>query len=186
MPRQKNYDESQVALKAMDLFWSQGYTSTSTRMLEQSMGINLFSIYASFNNKEGVLLASIKHYQDLVRKMLLKDLVHGPQDLTSIKQFFYAFLDFTQKGQHYRGCLMINTANELGQNMAEPIAQEIMAFSKEIMTAFTKALSKQNDPEVTQQKVSYLFVALQGMVLGAKMIDTPQIKNYIEMSFQKL
>lgn len=186
MPRRKNYDETQVALKAMDLFWSQGYSTTTTRMLEQSMGINLFSIYASFQNKEGVLLASIKHYQNLVRNKLLIDLVQGSQDLAGIEQFFYAFLRFTQKGQHYRGCLMINTANELGQNMAEAIAQEIMTFSQEIMTAFNNALSKQNDPVQTQQKVNYLFVALQGMVLSAKMVDTAQIKDYIEMTFQKL
>jgi hypothetical protein len=36
-----------VIEKAMSLFWRNGYQNTSVRMLE-GMGINQFSIYASF------------------------------------------------------------------------------------------------------------------------------------------
>jgi AcrR family transcriptional regulator len=32
----------------MSLFWRNGYQNTSVRMLEKEMGINQFSIYASF------------------------------------------------------------------------------------------------------------------------------------------
>jgi AcrR family transcriptional regulator len=40
----------------MSLFWRNGYESTSVRMLEKEMGINQFSIYASFGSKQGVFL----------------------------------------------------------------------------------------------------------------------------------
>jgi AcrR family transcriptional regulator len=43
-----------VIEKAMSLFWRNGYQNTSVRMLEKEMGINQFSIYASFGNKHGV------------------------------------------------------------------------------------------------------------------------------------
>ena len=125
MPRKKSYDEAEVAEKAMYLFWEKGYANTSARMLEKSMGINLFSIYASFQNKEGVLLASAKCYKEKIRKALLSPLSQGPQNTDRIKQFFYDFLNFTREKNQYKGCLLINTANELGENMEAGIAQEI-------------------------------------------------------------
>jgi AcrR family transcriptional regulator len=38
-----------------DVFVLAQYESTSVRMLEKEMGINQFSIYASFGSKQGVL-----------------------------------------------------------------------------------------------------------------------------------
>jgi len=46
MARKKQYNEEDVLEKALTLFWSNGYESTSTRMLEKEMGINQFSIYS--------------------------------------------------------------------------------------------------------------------------------------------
>ena len=60
MARKKAYIEEQVIEKAMNLFWRNGYESTSVRMLENEMGINQFSIYASFGSKQGVFKESIK------------------------------------------------------------------------------------------------------------------------------
>lgn len=54
MPRKKQYNEQEVIEKAMQLFWRNGYETTSVQMLEKEMGINKFSIYASFGSKDGV------------------------------------------------------------------------------------------------------------------------------------
>ena len=51
MARKKSYDEKDVIEKALSTFWREGYEGTSTRMLEKEMGINQFSIYSSFENK---------------------------------------------------------------------------------------------------------------------------------------
>lgn len=67
MARQKAYKEEEVIEKAMNLFWRNGYETTSTRMLEKEMGINQFSIYSSFSNKQGVLLQSIKQYKNKLK-----------------------------------------------------------------------------------------------------------------------
>ena len=56
MARQKKYIESEVIEKAMQLFWKNGYETTSVRMLEKEMGINQFSMYASCGNKQGVFI----------------------------------------------------------------------------------------------------------------------------------
>ncbi len=185
MPRHKKYDEDIVTDKAMRLFWRNGYHTTSTRMLEKEMGINLFSIYSSFQNKDGVFLASVKCYKDLIRKQLLIPLAKKPKTITTLKGFFYDFLNFTKEQKTYKGCLLINTANELGTDMTESIAKEISSFAEEIREHISSILCETNtktEAELTRQ-TNYIFVALQGVSLTAKALDKAQIDDYIEMTF---
>ena len=70
MARKKEYTENEVIEKAMALFWRNGFETTSMQMLEKEMGINKFSIYSSFGNKNGVLLESIKCYRKNMSKIL--------------------------------------------------------------------------------------------------------------------
>lgn len=185
MPRQKSYDEDVVTEKAMRLFWSKGYHTTSTRMLEKEMGINLFSIYSSFQNKDGVFLASVKCYKKLIRANLLVPLSKKPKTIAVLKQFFYDFLNFTKEKKAYKGCLLINTANEMGDDMTEDVAREIRSFSEEIRARISSVLSedKSKDKAVLAQQTNYIFVALQGVSLTAKALDQKQIEDYIEMTF---
>jgi len=188
MSRKKNYNEDVVTNKAMRLFWSNGYHTTSTRMLEKEMGINLFSIYSSFQNKDGVFLASVKCYKDLIRQKLLIPLAKKPQTIATLKDFFYDFLNFTREQKSYKGCLLINTANELGNDMTENVTKEITSFSEEIRSQISLILSKQqskNKADLTRQ-TNYIFVALQGVSLTAKALDKAQIDDYIEMTFLDL
>ena len=185
MPRQKNYDKGVVTDKAMRLFWRNGYYTTSTRMLEKEMGINLFSIYSSFQNKDGVFLASVKCYKELIRQRLLIPLAKKPKTIATLKDFFYDFLNFTKEQRTYKGCLLINTANELGTDMTENIAKEISSFSEEIRAHISSILSEdqsKDEASLTRQ-TNYIFVALQGVSLTAKALDKTQIDDYIEMTF---
>ena len=72
MARAKQYNEQEVIEKAMSLFWRNGYESTSVRMLEKEMGINQFSIYASFGSKHGVFLESLKCYKSKINSVFEK------------------------------------------------------------------------------------------------------------------
>lgn len=104
MARTKQYNEHDVIQKAMNLFWKNGYETTSIRMLEKEMGINQFSIYSSFGSKHGVFVESIKAY-----KVQLNSIRHKLRDSNSgtigIKQFFYDFLEFTKDNTSRKGCL---------------------------------------------------------------------------------
>jgi len=52
MARKKMFDDNDVIEKATALFWQRGYENTSMSQLESAMGINKFSIYASFESKK--------------------------------------------------------------------------------------------------------------------------------------
>ncbi|MEP2936082.1 MAG: TetR/AcrR family transcriptional regulator [Gilvibacter sp.] len=185
MPRKKEYDKALVTEKAMEQFWSKGYSDTSARMLEKSMGINPFSIYSSFGNKRGVLLESLKYYQSQVREQLLLPLSKAPKSIDSLQDFFVNFLNFTKGKDCYKGCLLINTAHETATTPDARVNAIIENFSTEIKTAFYEILksdqSKTN--ELVERQTSYLFVALQGILSAAKINNEQQIDNYINMTF---
>jgi AcrR family transcriptional regulator len=64
-----------------------GIKNTSVRMLEKEMGINQFSIYASFGNKHGVFLESLKCYKTKIYSIFEK-LQNRTDGVNDIKVFF--------------------------------------------------------------------------------------------------
>ena len=80
MPRKKEYDREEVTEKAMQVFWNNGYKATSMRTLEEEMGINLYSIYAGFEHKEGLFLETLKRYEQLNKTLILRPLIESEGD----------------------------------------------------------------------------------------------------------
>lgn len=186
MPRRKEYVEAEVLDPAMNLFWTNGYSNTTARMLEKAMKINLFSIYSSFRNKEGVLLECLKTYKKINQDQLLSKLKQG-STIADIKQYFQDFLLFTKDAGTYRGCLLINTAQEQGYQTNSLAKKEIDVFAAEIMKSIKSILSRKIDSNKELEKTTnYLFVSLLGLITTAKSLDEQQIKDYLDMTFKGL
>jgi len=188
MARQKKYIESEVIEKAMQLFWRNGYETTSVRMLEKEMGINQFSIYASFGNKHGVFIESVKCYQKKAKIALIDTLKNNPNGTDGIRQYFYDFIEFSKELNSNKGCLLTNTINELGENSDPEIISEILAFASKVRAEFVKKLeldSSKNAATIEQQ-ANYLMVALQGLSVASKMFQPKQLDDFINGTFSNL
>jgi AcrR family transcriptional regulator len=187
MPRKKEYIEEDVIEKAMHVFWKKGYEATSVRDLERKMGINQFSMYASFKNKQGVFLESLKCYKSKVQAELLDTLNCSEKGKDSIKEYFYNFLDFIEDKESYKGCLLTNTINELGDKADKIITSEILNFATNVRGSFVLNLQQNfyNDDAISRQ-ADYLMVSLQGLSVASKMFDKKQLENFIEVTFKNL
>ena len=64
MGRSKVFDTQEALTKAMNLFWQQGYGSTSLKDLLETMGIQNGSFYNCYRNKRDVYLQAMHLYQD--------------------------------------------------------------------------------------------------------------------------
>lgn len=185
MGRKKEYLEEEVIEKAMNLFWRNGYETTSMQMLEKEMGINKFSIYASFGNKNGVFIKSLACYQQKL-KVLLETLNASNNGIAGIKQYFYDFVAFTKEIEFGKGCLVTNTANELGAG-AEPAILTILSdVTEEVKQAFTKNLQQDTtkDPAIIVVEADYLLIAMFGLSSATKMFTPLQLNHYIEQVFE--
>lgn len=188
MPRKKEYDESVVVSKALNVFWEHGFHQTSVRMLEEAMGINQFSIYSSFKSKDGLFIACIKAYRDKVKQAALEKLIASPDEIESIRIYFYDFLAFTRSDQGYKGCLLVNTMNELAANMDENVRSEINEFANLLLTTFQVKLmnTKGDNVAEVERYANHLFVTLQCMSIVSKFIPKEQLDDYIDVAFEHL
>jgi hypothetical protein len=60
--RPRSFDRDEALEHAMQVFWRQGYESTTIADLTKAMGINPPSLYAAFGDKEKLFLAAVERY----------------------------------------------------------------------------------------------------------------------------
>ncbi len=185
MARKKEYKEEEVIEKAMHLFWRNGYKNTSMQMLEKEMGINKFSIYASFGNKQGVFLESLKCYKGQVSSMFEK-FKKSSDGTADIKQFFYDSVS-DLKGSE-KGCLLTNTYNEFCTNEDQLVKFQLVSFMDNLKDLFIEKLSMNTskDEDTILRQANFLLLAKHGLAAAAR-VNTPQeIEDYIEITFQNI
>ncbi|MEP0265366.1 TetR/AcrR family transcriptional regulator [Dokdonia sp.] len=185
MARKKEYKEEEVIEKAMALFWNNGYETTSMQMLEKEMGINKFSIYASFGNKNGVFLECMKCYKKKLNQIILP-LKNATDGMKGLKQYFYDFIEFSRDPQIARGCLITNTANELNEDADPTIKAELSKFTGEIRTHFANALKRNTtkDAITIENQADYFLISMFGMASASRVFPKEQLHNYIENIFK--
>ncbi|TYB80106.1 TetR/AcrR family transcriptional regulator [Bizionia gelidisalsuginis] len=187
MARKKQYIEEEVIEKAMHLFWRNGYEATSVRMLEKEMGINQFSIYSSFKNKQGVFLESIKYYKKEINS--IKDTLRRSNNgITGIKQYFYNFLDFSTEGTLCKGCLVTNSVNEIKDAADLEVMIVLKQFASEIRDLFVSNL-EQDDQRATieiEKQADFLMNSILGLSIASKVFNKNQLENIIEVTFTNL
>ncbi|QIE58490.1 TetR/AcrR family transcriptional regulator [Rasiella rasia] len=187
MARKKEYNEAVVVEKAMNLFWRNGYETTSMQMLEKEMGINKFSIYASFGNKHGLFLESLKSYKTKVNSIFetFKNSNNGVED---IKTFFYNSVKVCTKKGNQKGCLYTNTYYEFSEKQDKQINEQMTAFMNNLKELFIEKLrlDSNKDEETIVKQANYLVLAKHGLAAATRVNTQKEIEDYIEMTFKNL
>lgn len=187
MPRKKAYDVEEVLDRAMYVFWKNGYKATSVRQLEKAMKINQFSIYASFKDKRHLFIRSLRKYREYVSENTFKTLLKEDAGMKELEQFFSDLaynIDLEKAG---KGCLVVNTAGEIGSR-DEVIHKEVSNYFAFIKGMFANILQRAKyrgelSPEADIQKYSnYLLGIMQSLSLGMKVLDEKQLRDFIALA----
>jgi AcrR family transcriptional regulator len=191
MPRNKTYDNDLVLEKAMNIFWINGYEATSVRMLEKEMGINQFSIYASFKNKKNLFIQSIHSYREFVKKYRFQVLLRHDAGLAELKDFLMKSVTVSEAGLSAKGCLIVNTAGELGSKDKD-IELEINRyydFIREMLENVIRNAIKKNeisrDNNVKQQANFFLGV-MQGISVASKTMNSSQLNDFVSIALAQI
>lgn len=140
MGRPKTYDRDMVLRKAMELFWTQGYSGTSTKRLAEHMGINVYSLFAEFESKQGLYEAALALYRREVVDDIFAPLDQPDAGLEEILDLLGFFAERARVTDANRGCLASNVACE--RSAVDPASREYVAGHIEhIETLLRKALS---------------------------------------------
>lgn len=187
MSRKKEYNEDAVVEKAMNLFWRNGYESTSMQMLEKGMGINKFSIYSSFGSKHGLFLESLKSYKRKVNS-IFEEFKNSNEGVEDIKNFFYNSVRICSEDGNEKGCLVTNTYNEFSASEDELINEQMSSFMSTLKELFIDKLrmDTSKDEKTVLKQANFLFLAKNGLAAASKVNTPEEIEDYIEMTFRNL
>lgn len=112
MGRSKEFEESVVLQKAMELFWKQGYENTSMSDLVEHMGIHRRSLYDTFGDKHSLFLKALDYFGEFMQAKLKSEISHAETAKQSIKFIFDIMIEGSGDDRTL-GCLFVNSATEL-------------------------------------------------------------------------
>ncbi len=157
--RPRSFDDQEVLDRALELFWRNGYESTTTRELEEALGLSQSSIYNAFGSKQGLLLAALTLYEGRITSEIVAPLEQANVPLDGIDRFFDSLAHWvTHDGR--RGCMIINLmAEDAGDDLA--ITNRTRAYRERVREALGSALQRAG-VENHEARADILY----GMVLG--------------------
>lgn len=173
MPRVKQFDEKEVLINAMNLFWKQGYAATSVQDLVDHVGINRASLYGTFGDKEELFKKTFDHYRKINLEQINQLFQNQPDVKAGFTKLFEMAIDETINDQDRKGCFVVNTTTEL-----VPGNEEILNILKEnkeqVEHLFSTYLRKGKDTgQISSDKdlkaiASLLYTLYNGLRVVAK------------------
>jgi TetR/AcrR family transcriptional repressor of nem operon len=168
MARTKEYKRKDVVERAMSVFWQKGFEGTSISDLTKATGLNTFSMYREFGNKEGLFEAALERYYLSVQLEASRRMRERP-GFEAIREFFKGMGAFVvSKG--YKGCLF-NNAIAGKENVSQKAMSHIDERIGELAELFERSIREgQKNGEIgsaTEAKAlaSYLLCFAQGLTL---------------------
>lgn len=136
MPRSREFDEGALLEDAMETFWRQGFDRTSVENLVERTGVHRASLYSIYPDKRALFVAGIKRYLDVVVGDNLRRLNEYDSPGEAVRRFFLGLADAPIERLR-RGCLLTNTATEIG--LEDP---EVAALIRSAFARMERALSE--------------------------------------------
>lgn len=191
MARPSEFDRDEVLLRAMEVFWCQGYEATGMPDLVEAMGIGRQSLYNAFESKRGLFLEALKVYQVERAKSLQKALSGAATPLGGIELLLTSIASSTGVART-RGCLSVNTATEIGVTDDEVAA--ILAGgarqSKTDLAAAVRAAQAQGelpDGLDAQAAADFVLTIMRGLRVSAKAgASVAETRNAVRMAMAAL
>jgi len=174
--RYKEYNRDAVLEKAIRLFWQKGFNGCSINEIVKATGVNRFSLYHEFGNKEGILYASLELYRERYSKNKLDILKTSDGGLhETFIQFYTAFLE---NSHPMAGCYFIHVGTELA-DVDEQIRKSLSNYLNEIQLQIQDLLIRNNIDEKSKIYAKH-FLGLFCTVMSFCLIHSPtEYREYV-------
>lgn len=192
MARIREFDPDEALDKAMKVFWQKGYANTSIEDLVNATGVNRYGLYDEFENKHGLFLAALDHYQNAVVGMLFGIVERPDASLAEIRAYFEKLLELSTSEMGKLGCLMANSASEVAPH-DKRAANKVEKFRARLQLGFKNALSNAKitgelSAQVDAEQVAdFLTGIMQGLSVMTRSNANPRMMtNIVEVALSHL
>ena len=141
MARPQQYDRNTVTDRAMHLFWHKGYYTTPVSEIIKTTGLQAGSLYSAFGSKEGLLLATLKHYTDQMVLTVTRLLTESESAKSGFEQLFDSMVNSMSNESHNDGCLLINTLVEVAGHQPH-LCDRVTIQLERMQDCFRQGLTK--------------------------------------------
>ncbi len=163
--RYKEYNVNRVLEKSMLLFWEKGFNGCAISDLVETTGVNRFSLYHEFENKEGILYHSMNLYRARYcdENLVLLD---EKGDLLQVLKRFY--LSFLESSRPVPGCYFIHIGTELADTNRQ-VKESMDHYLMEIYTRLVNLMCEHGagtaDAEFKAKHLLGLYITVMSFCL---------------------
>lgn len=154
--RYKEYNVNRVLEKCIQLFWVNGFRGCSVKDIVATTGVNRFSLYHEFEDKNGILYNALQLYRERYCEDKFSILKEEGQPKEVLTKFYLSFLQSTNV---HPGCFFIHIGTELADT-DKKINALVRSYLEEIETLIQELLNR-ND--TTKDQAAFCARHLVGL-----------------------
>lgn len=162
------FDPQQAMLAAMDVFWRQGYESTSLQDLLETMAISKSSFYQAFASKHELFERCLALFREIQVGRMRAALKRAPSGMAFLRTALQATAAEAGGSRTPKGCLIMNTATEFAgrdSTVAGLVADGAHDFSQVFREAVLRA---QDEGDIASDRPAdvlarYVVTAITGL-----------------------
>jgi TetR/AcrR family transcriptional regulator, transcriptional repressor for nem operon len=140
--RYKEFNRNAVLEKSIPLFWKNSFTGTPISAVVKATNVNRFSLYNEFENKEGILLASIDLYLERYAQQRLAILEQEGEVSQILFQYLSSYLNENDK--HPPGDYIIYIGTELADH-DKSISEKLNSYIESIEQKLSTLLEREDE-----------------------------------------
>ena len=186
------FDPHTALAQAMAVFWANGYEATSTTDLMSAMGLSKSSLYQTFGSKQQLFTQCLDHYAKQAAEHMRTELADAKSGKQFLINLFHGVIDPGRQPEKLRGCFLVNTACEFGDNDKKigPLLKSKVERNRQVLQ---EAIEQgQRAGEIPKHKdakylSSFLMTSLCGLrVMGKLNTDDAALVPVIDQILQQL
>ncbi|HEY4336861.1 MAG TPA: TetR/AcrR family transcriptional regulator [Puia sp.] len=141
MPRTKSFDEVETLDKAKDVFWQKGYNGTPPQDILEGTGLSRSSLYDTYGDKRTLFIKALQRYRHSETAAAIEYLDGAADPAFAIRRIFHAAYDAFMTDQPRKGCLMVNTLNEVAPH-DEEVEDIVLENRQALENAYARAVKR--------------------------------------------
>lgn len=160
MGRLKKFSREDVLDKTIAVFWKHGFAQTTVQDLERATGVNKSGLYAEFEGKEDLFIASMRRYFEALQD--LGTLTRKPLGWHNVENFL-KLCDGDWGCWDQKGCFSVNSMREL-PNLPREAHELMIASAMRIRQGLVRNLSaarqKKKDNDALADMIVTFFIGI--------------------------
>jgi TetR/AcrR family transcriptional regulator, transcriptional repressor for nem operon len=186
MARTKDFDESELLTRAMDLFWTRGYNSTSMEDLVNGLGISRSSLYDTYTDKHTLFIKTLENYRQIGQAKIQEIINSTGTVKEKIRKLIELGTNDLSGNKKRTGCLMVNAEVEVAPYDKE-VSNMVCRNDQQMEEIFYQLIQKGKKTGEIKNKqdaralARFISNAKKGMHVTAKTTSDKSVFNDIIM-----